>query len=41
MAKKSVTHPPSTKRILEESLQDTARLEALFASIGEGIIATD
>lgn len=25
----------------EESLHDTARLEALFASIGEGVIATD
>lgn len=41
MPKKSLTHAPSTKRVLEESLQDTARLEALFASIGEGIIATD
>src|ERR1700733_10548727 len=30
-----------TKDILELSLQDTARLEALFASIGEGVIATD
>ena len=31
----------TTKAILEASLQDTARLEALFASIGEGVIATD
>jgi len=31
----------STKAILEASQQDTARLEALFASIGEGVIATD
>jgi len=41
MAKKSTTHTTSTKRVLEDSLQDTARLEALFASIGEGIVATD
>ena len=32
---------PSTKRLAEESLHDSARLEALFASIGEGVIATD
>lgn len=31
----------TTRAILEASLQDTARLEALFASIGEGVIATD
>lgn len=29
------------KQHSEESLHDTARLEALFASIGEGVIATD
>lgn len=39
-----VNKPASTashKRHPEESLHDTARLEALFASIGEGVIATD
>jgi PAS domain S-box-containing protein len=34
-------HTLSTKHVPEELLQDKARLEALFASIGEGIIATD
>src|ERR1700761_240861 len=31
----------TTKKNPEPSLYDTARLEALFASIGEGVIATD
>jgi len=40
MANKS--SPAAAKqRVPEESLHDTARLEALFASIGEGVIATD
>ncbi len=32
---------PGIKHVPEESLHDSARLEALFASIGEGVIATD
>ena len=42
MAKQSGSHRPSVpKAVPEEVLQDTARLEALFASIGEGVITTD
>ena len=32
---------PAAKKTPEPALPDTARLEALFASIGEGVIATD
>ena len=38
---KRVVRPGGARAIPEELLQDTARLEALFASIGEGVIATD
>jgi PAS domain S-box-containing protein len=41
MAKAKQRQTRTTKTILEASMQDTARLEALFASIGEGVIATD
>jgi len=39
--KKPTRRSSALKRIADESTHDTARLEALFASIGEGIIATD
>jgi PAS domain S-box-containing protein len=41
MAKANQRQARATKAVLEASMQDTARLEALFASIGEGVIATD
>lgn len=39
--KKPTRRSSAVRRITDESSHDTARLEALFASIGEGIIATD
>jgi PAS domain S-box-containing protein len=41
MARSEHTNRVASKNTLELSMQDTARLEALFASIGEGVIATD
>jgi len=41
MAKKSSSSKTVTAPATEGSLRDSARLEALFASIGEGIVATD
>ncbi len=40
MVKKSPTKPPA-EHLRESPAHDSVRLEALFASIGEGVIATD